>query len=525
MTTGFGYLRPAIPLAGLLAVALALRLVFFIGFVGSDDSVYLEAAADLAERGYWTGQDLASSRIGFVAVAAAALSLFGFREFGTIFVSLIAALVTHVLVYALGRLYFGHRAALLAVALLAFYPLNIVLSTMLLPETVLSCLLAGALLVYEIGQRAHTRPRMLASLAAGLLLGLAYLVKEPAVLVLGAIGTTWAAIWLRSRRIELAWVAVVGGFALLLAGEALVRYLATGTPWGRFQISAQAVAQGQVLSSLEREQSVWYLYLRSMFVSLYGVGLLFYLLVGATAWAWARQLRPPLVLVCWLVVVLGYLSLGSVSLTSYVPLPKQPRYLEAVTVPAVLLAGGALASVAASGTIGRGIAWASLAAYAAVGVLCAQVTSALERWRFEPVRAAYRWLDGSGLTPVHASPRLANGLYQLSGTKWVVLQSRAEACGDNNRTVLALWLIVGRAPAGRPPRAPRGEEDCQLWTLRHRLEVSPPVVVMESLGMARRVLSRAPVPNALKAKILRTVETHEATVVLLIFLPAAPGPR
>jgi hypothetical protein len=33
------------------------------------------------------------------------------------------------------------------------------------------------------------------------------------------------------------------------------------------------------------------------------------------------------------------------------------------------------------------------------------------------------------------------------------------------------------------------------------------------------------VPNALKAKILRTVETHEATVVLLIFLPAAPGPR
>src|SRR4030095_4299530 len=118
-----------------------------------------------------------------------------------------------------------------------------------------------------------TRPRMLASLAAGLLLGLAYLVKEPAVLVLGAIGTTWAAIWLRSRRIELAWVAVVGGFALLLAGEALVRYLATGTPWGRFQISAQAVAQGQVLSSLEREQSVWYLYLRSMFVSLYGVGL------------------------------------------------------------------------------------------------------------------------------------------------------------------------------------------------------------------------------------------------------------
>ncbi len=41
---------------------------------------------------------------------------------------------------------------------LAFYPLNIVLSTVLVPETALSCVLAGAVLAYELGRRAGIGP-------------------------------------------------------------------------------------------------------------------------------------------------------------------------------------------------------------------------------------------------------------------------------------------------------------------------------------------------------------------------------
>lgn len=515
----------ALGVLAFVALAMVVRLAFFTGFVGSDDSVYLEAGADLAQRGHWLGKDLASSRLGFVVATAGAIKLFGMNEFGAIAVSYLAALALLIEVFFLARLYFGDRAGVLAVALLALYPLNIVLSTILVPEILLGCLMAGAVLAYETSRRQVSLvPKALGAVGAGVLLGIAYLVKEPAALLIAGLGLAWTVLAIKDRRIEAAWVGVIAGFVLVVGAESLVRFATTGSgAFERFRISSQTIAFGQATWQEERDLAPWYLYPRSMFVSFYQVGLLFYLLVAALGIAVVKRMRLPLALVVWLGVVLGYLAFGSVSFTQYVPLPKQPRYLEAITVPAIVLTAGVLAPYLGRLSAARPVAWTALTAYAVAGVLCAFFTSTMEQWRFAPARAAYASLSREALTPVYASQRVANGLYQLSGTRWYVRQSLTQACGENTKLALVVWSVPA-ATSARPPSPGAG---CAGWTPGPELQVAPPSTVSGALAAARGLVDRLPVPGFVTSKIHLTLARQEATPVVRILVadPALAAPR
>jgi hypothetical protein len=235
-------------------------------------------------------------------------------------------------------------------------------------------------------------------------------------------------------------------------------------------------------------------------------------------------MRLPLALMVWLVVVLGYLTFGSVSFTQYVPLPKQPRYLEAITVPAVVLTAGVLAPYFARPSPARPAAWTALCAYAVAGVLCAFFTSTMEQWRFAPVRAAYESLSREALTPIYASQRVANGLYQLSGTRWYVRQSLTQACGENTKLALIVWSVPAAATTARPPSPGAG---CPGWAPGPELQVAPPSTVAAALGVTRALVDRLPVPDFVTAKIHVTLARQEVTPVVRILVadPRRSAPR
>jgi 4-amino-4-deoxy-L-arabinose transferase-like glycosyltransferase len=500
-------------LAALVVLALLVRLTFFTGFVASDDSAYLGAASQMLTRLDWSGQDLASSRIGFVAAVAAGLGVFGTRELGIVAIPLLASLATHVIVYRLATLYYGRSAALLAVGLLAVYPLNVVLSTVLVPETLLSCLMAGALLAYELADRAGRGRGLAGALSAGVLLGLAYLVKEPAALVLVAFALVWAATAVTRRHLRLAWIALPVGFALVFALAALVEYQISGELFRRAQVIAQTQARA---AEVEHALHPWYLYPRSMFISAYSVGPLFYLLAGGLIWACVRRLRLPVLPVAWLLVVLGYLTFGSASLTSYVPLPKQPRYLEAITVPAILLAAPALHDfLVVVSARKRWYAVTAVTVYTVSALLCAQLTSAMERWRFQPARTAYDFVARAGLHPAYASPLLASGLFQLSGATWDVRDVRSHVCGDAGDRSLVLMVTADAADT----RALPPSLDCQGWRSARELQVEPPAFLAGSLPVVRALLGHAPIPASLTAKILRTIDRDETPKSVRLLVP------
>src|SRR5262249_2678501 len=135
------------------------------------------------------------------------------------------------------------------------------------------------------------------------------------------------------------YVLPVVGFGLVFCIETLVYVHASGVWLRRFRGIAEYQAAAVQRSEQERRlQSVW-LYPRSMFLVVNQVGFMFYLftLVGVIA-LWRRWGASSLIAL-WLVVPFAYLEFGSTSLISYNALPKQPRYLEALTAPMVVLLG------------------------------------------------------------------------------------------------------------------------------------------------------------------------------------------
>jgi hypothetical protein len=489
----------------------ALRVLFFIGFIGSDDTDYLKAAVRLAQHFEWSPTNVRVDRIGFVGATAGLIWVFGLTEFVIVSISLWASLATHVLVYALAKVCYREAGVgLVAAALLAFYPLNVLHATTLVPESLLSCAMAGALLVYTLSLRAEGAKRLVLSLLAGAAIGIGYLIKEPGALLLGAVGVTWIAPLIRQRRIQLAWVALIVGFVAVLAMEALLLYLAAGTAAVRLDSGAQAGGRAP--------QFPWYLYLRWMFASFYSVGVLFYLMVAALLWSCAHRIRLPALLVAWLVVVLGYMTFGSVSLRTYVPPAQQPRYLEAVTVPVVLLTAGVVVGVFRTGGVTkRALVVAALGGYGIVGLLCMQLTSAVERWKFEPVRVVESDLKRNRMVPLYASTRLANGLFQLSGAGWRPRYLEASTCGGHTQS----WsvLVVPEAEAGVTRVTPAPE--CVGWVLWRRIEIRPPVAISGGLRMVRAGLDLSPMPQGIRDKMLGTIERHAAMREVNLLIPVS----
>ena len=101
--------------------------------MGSDDTAYAEDAVALRDGRFVVGADMVSMRISLVSQAALAFALFGVSEWSAALPALAASLLTLVSVYAIALILYGLRAALMAAALLALLPLDIIHASTLLP--------------------------------------------------------------------------------------------------------------------------------------------------------------------------------------------------------------------------------------------------------------------------------------------------------------------------------------------------------------------------------------------------------
>ncbi|MBK9674760.1 MAG: glycosyltransferase family 39 protein [Betaproteobacteria bacterium] len=95
---------------------------------------------------------------------------------------MIASLGTIVLAYLYGRYLSSDAVGLLAALLLAVFPLDVVNASLLFPDTILgACTAFGVYLVMRSEKSKHW---FAMSLVAGLVLGIAWLVKVEAILLL-----------------------------------------------------------------------------------------------------------------------------------------------------------------------------------------------------------------------------------------------------------------------------------------------------------------------------------------------------
>lgn len=328
---------------GVAVFAALLALVCMTGLIGSDDLEYARHAraindgtyAGLLETGVNRHLGL---RFALILPLAAVYELFGVSEFTTILLPLIASTLAVMLLVEVGRRMFGLVAGLIAGLLYATFPLRMVLGTVLAPELFAECYLLLGVLGYL-----HARDRGgVFWLLAGLLMGSAYLAKEPALFIAG--GFLLHALWERRWAGAAAFSAGVG-----LIGAAELTYY--GMIWGDVFFRSRSTqlytlpATGEYFNTV-KEMSLYRIfrkYPHMMLVPHTKFGL--HSLATVIGACWALALKPRrgyLLVVLWIVVPALYLNFGSWSLKAYAPLPRDERYIELLYPPLMLLTGVAL---------------------------------------------------------------------------------------------------------------------------------------------------------------------------------------
>jgi len=358
--------------------AIALRVALSPQFDGLDDLGYLEAAQRVSQGRPLDGMfPLFRTRVG-MAYPLGWLLQSGWLAPAQFWMLTIAAeCITFVSLFAAGWLVAGAASAgLAAVALYAIYPLAVQQSAMFYPTAFQVASIAAAFAFMAGAERVATaRARVVLALAAGLALGLGYLVKEDVAIVVPAVALASLLAGFPRRSTM---VAVMAGAATVFAAECAGYWVTTGQPLFRLSATSGlgAAPQDQLQIS---EIWQWDAFLRSLFLIPAQVGIYWWLAIPALWAAWRRGgARLAFVAVTFAILML-YLQFGSGSLSSYVPLPKTPRYTALVTPLLMLITGTWLAHHIARPR--RAVAVATLVVLAAVPCIAYLHITSSERTR------------------------------------------------------------------------------------------------------------------------------------------------
>lgn len=209
-----------------LSLALAWRLLLFVGPTGSDDLAYSEEAHLLSQGIFRPPQGIHGLRWGYTGVIALLYHLFGAGSFSLILFNLMCSLAELPIAWKIAREYLGERGADLATLLLALLPAHVFYASEAHPDVPLSLFLSLSILLVLKG-RSSGRPRDL--FLAGLALGTGHFFKETSFLGLLCL----APLMTRPRR-RILWV--LAGFFLMMGIESAILWGWTGDPLYRLRL-------------------------------------------------------------------------------------------------------------------------------------------------------------------------------------------------------------------------------------------------------------------------------------------------
>jgi hypothetical protein len=527
-----------------LAIALILDAVFYTGYLASDDNGYLSIGYRVL-RGEAMPVYVGSVRLGMSIPVIVLYWLADGRAhlIASAFALLHPVLV--VLVYCIGHLSHGPTVARMAAVLTAICPFMYVFAGAILPDLLMSSGIALSLIAVML---AVSRRGLLWPALAGIALGLAYSVKETAlVMAVPALASLLLALRSNIRAAAASAAAFLGGLLAAMLLETLGLRLSTGEWVTHLGMLAAADTQQHLAETAVTQGLGPWSRFNTTFLELKLIGPLWIwmLVLGSIAYGWVKDRSWPV----WLFAVwsFAYLTWGTTSLSSYNPPPIQPRYYSMVFVPASVVIARVLVAVARPIASARVRAWSFAALIAALsfGELARNRLRAGDiygAWMARGVELAYRsaslgrpdlkvvlspeygWsLDGMFLE--HAPPNLVS-LHEWDRARcpeppflYVELGRRFEEAKLSKlvgrplsistydviypeRRLERLWDgILGFFLVG--PRPPRGTWS---WHMRETLVLL--VEAGEAEGGARPILDSAPLYPDHPLRVRRTPSGH-----------------
>ena len=325
------HLAHAGPLLAVLALAVALRLIFVTGVVFSDDLGYAQAAHGLSRGVFPTELGHKQIRIGLYAPVALLYALFGVSDATTLAWPFLCSLLGIIFIYFIACLQLDETAGLIAAFLWAVFPLDILLATSLLPDAPLAAFSSGVILFFLLAERWQGRRAYVAYAASLLCLVFALSIKLSGILVV--VFFSVYLVWKRrpERRLWFFFLIVV-----FLTGAFAIGYFLIG---GRGQpdtyflenYGSNALPDKIALSATDWFQVI------TQSSEFYATAPLLLVAIVALLAARRREATVPLI---WLGSMFLYFELGTQSPLSYNPIiPFMPRHILFVMAPFVVITG------------------------------------------------------------------------------------------------------------------------------------------------------------------------------------------
>lgn len=213
-----------ITVIAIIILACAIRITLLVGFERIDSLDYSQEAYNLSHGVFFTGKlEFGITRLTYLAPIAFSYLLFGVTEFSSILPILIINVSGIIVLYLIG-VRINKATGLIAAFIAAFYPLEAVSATRMLPDGM--GLLFTALPVYLFITGAETqKKRWLYFLSAGLVWGLSYYIKINYILLLPIFVATYS---IFKRKFAWDYTYTLLGFALVWLVYGLIFYFNTG---------------------------------------------------------------------------------------------------------------------------------------------------------------------------------------------------------------------------------------------------------------------------------------------------------
>lgn len=322
----------------LVALAVAVRLLFYTGFFGSDELTYVESALRIASGDFTPSGYIGAIRYGLQLPMAAFAALFGSSEYALNLWPFLCSVTEIALVATLGRHLVGRRAALTAGLILAVLPVHVHFAGRLMADAPLALCLTASFLLFWRGQRLDSAASFL---LAGLAAGLSFWVKEVTTLYL-AVFLAYPVLF---RQWNWKWLWMLGGFALMVSANLLLFFMLTGDPLYVLRIAGSAAAEYAASSGrfagVANDSATTY-YLEYFFLKIYHSWLLGPLALIGLACLWRQRTRDTGAgggfLALWAIGLLALFSLLPVSLHPLKLISKQVNYMLMFAAPLALLA-------------------------------------------------------------------------------------------------------------------------------------------------------------------------------------------
>lgn len=316
----------------ILVFGAILRILAFSGYIAGDDFNYIARSFQIADGRFEESSRHWDLRLGVVLPTAFLFNVLGPSLFGAYAIPFLMSLSCIPLAYFLGlQVYQDPKVSLLGAAIVAMFPLDVIMATHLFPDMGIAFCSVAALYVFILAEKRNSNQLYF---LAGLLVGLAYLQRETGLYVLLPAAIYIAYTW----RWRSGYLLIALAIALTIIGEMVIFTASGASPFSR--LSAFADISGgnptsywtfyprpgnkltQPLLSLATEQEfgLFYLY---VFAAIIGL-------------MWLKDVKSQ-VLLLYLIPMSLYILWGTTSLTRYQPAEPWPRYMSPVTIPAALL--------------------------------------------------------------------------------------------------------------------------------------------------------------------------------------------